>query len=117
MMKQRALTKANRDLDENLKNALKHLSASDAPAFYHAIAEAFKHFLGKKLKIPKAEMSKEMMAEKLEDLVDEDKIRSLTRIMKICELSVFAGQDNKQAMQLVYDDSTELFAIFTKTFS
>ena len=94
-----------------------HLTASDAPAFYQAISEAFKNFLGKKLKIPKAEMSKEMMAEKLEGLVDEDKIRSLTRIMKICELSVFAGQDNKQAMQLVYDDSTELFAIFTKTFS
>lgn len=117
MVKQRALTKANRDLNENLKNALMHLTASDAPAFYQAISEAFKNFLGKKLKIPKAEMSKEMMTEKLEGLVDEDKIRSLTRIMKICELSVFAGQDNKQAMQLVYDDSTELFAIFTKTFS
>ena len=57
------------------------------------------------------------MAEKLEGLVEDDKIRSLSRIMKICELSVFAGQDNKQAMQLVYDDSRELFAIFTKIFS
>ena len=117
MVKQRALTKASRDLNENLKNALMHLTASDAPAFYQAISEAFKNFLGKKLKIPKAEMSKEMMAEKLEGLVDDDKIRSLSRIMKICELSVFAGQDNKQAMQLVYDDSKELFAIFTNTFS
>lgn len=117
ILKQRALTKANRDLNENLKNALKHLSSSDAPAFYHSISEAFINFLGKKLKIPKAEMSKEIMAEKLEGLVEDDKIRSLSRIMKICELSVFAGQDNKQAMQLVYDDSRELFAIFTKIFS
>jgi len=117
MLKQMALTKANRELNENLKKALICLSASDAPAFYHAISEAFKHFLGKKLKIPKAEMSKEIMVEKLEGLVEDDKIRSLTRIMKICELSVFAGQDNKQAMQLIYDDSIELFAIFTKTFS
>lgn len=117
ILRQRVLTKANRELNENLKNALKHLSASDAPAFYHSISEAFKNFLGKKLKIPKAEMSKEIMAEKLEGLVEDDKIRSLSRIMKICELSVFAGQDNKQAMQLVYDDSRELFAIFTKIFS
>lgn len=117
ILKQRALTKANRELTENLKKAQMNLSAGDAPAFYHGIAEAFRAFLGKKLKIAKADMSKEIMVEKLEGLVDEDKIRNLTRIMKICELSVFAGQDNKQAMQLVYDDSKELFAIFTKTFS
>ena len=117
LMKQRALTKASRELDEQMKTALLHLSASNAPAFYHAISEAFKNYLGRKLKIPKAEISKEIMAEKLEGLVEEDKIRSLTRILKICELSVFAGQDNKQAMQLVYDDSSELLGVFNKIFS
>jgi hypothetical protein len=117
MMKQRALTKANRELDEHMKNALLHLKNSNAPAFYQAISESFKNFLGRKLKIPKAEISKEIMAEKLQGLVDEDKIRSLTRILKICELSVFAGQDNIQAMQLVYDDSNELLGVFTKIFA
>ena len=117
MIKQRALTKANRELDEHMKNALLHLKNSNAPAFYQAISESFKNFLGRKLKIPKAEISKEMMAEKLQGLVDEDKIRSLTRILKICELSVFAGQDNIQAMQLVYDDSNELLGVFTKIFA
>ena len=117
MMKHNALTKAHRDLNEHMKNAQSFLSAGDAPAFYQAISEAFKNFLGKKLKIPKSEISKELLAEKLEGLLDEDKIRSLTRILKICELSVFAGQDNKQAMQLVFDESNELFIIFSKTFS
>jgi hypothetical protein len=117
MAKRREANKAERELDESLKKAAVYLKDADAPAFYQAISEAFKNFLGNKLKISKAELSKEILAEQLQGKADDENIRSMIRILKICELSVYAGQDNKQAMQRVFDDSRELISGFSKIFS
>ncbi len=115
--KKRERTKAERELGEGLQQAAEHLKASDQGAFYQSISEIFKNFLGSKLGISKAELTKEILAEKLEGKVDDEHIRSLTRILKICEVSVFAGQNNNQAMQRIYDDSRELLNIFAKSLS
>lgn len=117
IIEKRERTKAERELNELLKAAEEFLKQEDAPGFYKSISEAFKGYLGSKLLLTNSELTKEKMSDMLNNKIDERHIRAMMRILNICELSVFAGQDNQDAMQKVFDDSCDLFEIFSKTFS
>jgi len=91
---------------EKLSTGNKYMEAGDSRAFYDEVQRAFLGYVGDKLQIPPAEMSKANVQQKLQDLkVSDSNIESFIKILKTCEMALFAGMDNSAAMSETYQNA------------
>lgn len=109
-------TRAERRAKEQLSKAADYLAANDSSNFFQTIGTSLKDYLGEKLSIPQAEVSTVRISERLEALeYDPEIITELKSILKVCEESVFAAQNNEATMQATYKRSKKLLKMFNKS--
>ncbi len=114
---QRQQSQAERDARQALRSAKEHLKNTDSKAFFETISALFKNYLSQKLQVPLAELDKEKIDAGLGQAgIDAEYIRQLARLLQVCEMTVFAGQNNATLMQRSYESSAELLEKFTAKF-
>lgn len=87
--------RANRMAKQRLKEAEKALKQNDSKAFYSEVSKALYGYLEDKLSIPKSQLSKPVITDKLNAAkVDRAYIDELFKTLEICEMARFAPMDN-----------------------
>lgn len=103
--------KAQKVAKQRLQVAEQHLSAKKSRAFYDEISKALLGYTSDKLKIPKSEMSKDNVREKLQSLkVSASHTEDVMSIIKTTEMALFAGMGNEAAMQETYDKAVAVLS-------
>ena len=96
---------------QKLAQAEKFMVEKNSKGFYDEISRASFGYVCDKLNIPLAELSKANVEEKLQGLqVNQTYIDQLIKIVKTCEMALFAGMDNSAAMQETYQSAKEVIA-------
>jgi len=96
---------------QRLQKAEQFRQLNQPRSFYDEVSKAMLGYVGDKLQIPGSEMSKENVREKLRTLkVDEAAIEQFLSVIHTCEMALFAGKDNAEAMQKTYDNALEVIA-------
>ena len=94
---------------EKLSKAEHFLQNQNSKEFYNEISNASFGYVSDKLNIPPSELSKANIQEKLQSLnVSQQYIDDLTKIIKTCEMALFAGMDNSASMQETYQKTSEV---------
>ena len=94
---------------QKLSQAEQFLQTNNSKEFYNEISNASFGYVSDKLNIPPSELSKANIQEKLQSLnVTQQYIDDLTKIIKTCEMALFAGMDNSAAMQETYQKTAEV---------
>jgi len=94
---------------EKLAQAEQFMQAGDSKSFYDEISRASFGYVCDKLSIPLSELSKANVQEKLQSLnVSQQYIDDFIKIIKTCEMALFAGMDNSAAMQETYENTKEV---------
>jgi hypothetical protein len=103
--------KAKKIAEQRLQVAAKYLKEQESRSFYDEISKAFLGYVCDKLHIPRSALSKDGLKEKLQELnVAPELIDTILEIIKTSEVALFAGQDNREAMQGIYDKSLSTLA-------
>jgi hypothetical protein len=103
--------RANKVALNRLKTAKKHLDSKESKSFYDEVSRASLGYVCDKLSIPLSELTKENVKEKLESLqVSEGNIERFMKIIHTCEMALFAGMDNSEAMTETYENAMEVIA-------
>lgn len=103
--------RARKVAEKHLAKAKTHLDATAPKQFYDEISDATFGYVGDKLNIPLSELSKSNLSEKLKvGGVSEELIERFLKIIKTCEMALFAGKDNVEAMNETYDSTREVLA-------
>ena len=100
------------------KAALKRLDAAnqlmqkqESRNFYNEISKAMLGYVSDKLKIPRSELTKENVRDKLSALNVKDKgISAFMKIIQTTEMAIFAGKDNAESMNETYEDAIDVLA-------
>ena len=94
---------------QKLSQAEHFLQTQNSKEFYNEISNASFGYVSDKLNMPPSELSKANIQEKLQSLnVSQQYIDDLTKIIKTCEMALFAGMDNSAAMQETYQKTSEV---------
>ena len=102
---------AQKMAQKRLAEADKLMKASDSRAFYDEVSKAMLGYVCDKLSIPRSELSKNTVKEKLETLqVQKADIDRFMKIIHNCEMALFAGMDNADAMQDNYQNTIDTLA-------
>ena len=110
--------KANKVALARLDTAKAFLDQNNSRSFYDEVSKAMMGYVSDKLKLPKSEMTKTNMRQRLEQLqVEEEKVEQFVQIVKNCEMALFAGMDNSEAMQSSYDNALSVLAAIEKQVS
>lgn len=103
--------KARKVALKRLESAKNHLQSGDSRAFYNAIEHAMDGYVCDKLRIPQSELSRDVVRQRLQSLqVESAKIEQFLKIKQNCEIALYAGKDNSEAMQETYDQTLALIA-------
>lgn len=103
--------KARKAAQKRLETAKQHLQAGKSRDFYDEISKAMLGYVCDKLQIPRSELTKDNVKERLHALqVADDEIERFMKTIKTCEMALFAGMDNSKAMQETYDETLDLLA-------
>jgi len=103
--------RANKKAQKRLSLAHKHLQANDSRSFYGEVSKALLSYACDKLDIPRAELTKENVREKLLSLhIEASQIEAFMKMLQTCEMALFAGMDNSAAMQSTYDNAISVIA-------
>lgn len=85
---------------QRLSQARTHLQAGQSRAFYDEVVKALTAYVCTKLQIPLSAWSKDNASRQMATAgIAENLIRQFSDIMSICEMALFAGMDNAEAMQ------------------
>ena len=97
---------------KRLSVAEKHLKTNDKKAFYDEVSRATWGYLGDKLNIDMAELSKDNVEEKLQvRSVNPDTIGKLKALINTCEMALYAPvSDEHSEMKKNYDAAMNLIA-------
>lgn len=98
------------------KLALKRLETAEAlkatgktASFYDEISRAMFGYVCDKLHIPFSELTKENLLNRLHSLkIDETLIDDFMKVIKNCEIALYAGMDNSSAMEETFDHSVKI---------
>jgi hypothetical protein len=103
---------ANRIADKRLKQAYNHLKESRSALFYDAVAQALWGYLGDKLNIPLASLSRSSVETALkENGINSNVVEHLYRVLDVCEIARFAqSQAGDDSMQDVYDNAINVIS-------
>jgi len=94
---------------QKLAQAEQFMTTQNSKGFYDEVSRASFGYVCDKLKIPISELSKANIQDKLQSLnVSQNHIDSFIKIIKTCEMALFAGMDNSAAMQETYDSAKEV---------
>jgi hypothetical protein len=94
---------------KRLEQAQQFMQAGDSKHFYDEVSRASFGYICDKLNIPFSELSKQNVRSKLHSLqVDDTRIEKFMSVVKTCEMALFAGKDNAEAMQSTYDQALEV---------
>lgn len=97
---------ARKMAEKRLKTAEKHLKSNDSSAFYDEISAASLGYICDKLRISRAELSKDNVREKMKTLaVGKERIEQFMAVLKTCEMARFAGMYNPSAMKETYENA------------
>ncbi len=100
--------RARQEALRHLKVAEEHLQAPASRAFYDEVSKAMLGYVSDKLQIPGSALTKDNVREKLHSLkVSEPLIENFMKIIQTCEVALFAGKDNPEAMQATYQSAVE----------
>lgn len=103
--------KARKVALKRLETAKQHLKTGNSRDFYNEIEHAMDGYVCDKLRIPQSELSREVVRQRLESLqVEEARIERFLKIKQNCEIALYAGKDNSEAMQETYDQTLALIA-------
>lgn len=103
--------RARKAAQKRLETAQIHLKATESRAFYDEISKAMLGYVCDKLQIPRSELTKDNVRERLQALeVAESEIERFMNTIKTSEMALFAGMDNTAAMQETYDETLDLLA-------
>ncbi|MEM6965464.1 MAG: BatD family protein [Bacteroidota bacterium] len=121
LYRQRAIQKGNIDITllksqraqkvavQKLAQAEALMHRGDSKGFYDEISRASFGYVCDKLNIPLSELSKANVQEKLQSLgVSQQYIDDFIKIIKTCEMALFAGMDNSAAMSETYQNTKEV---------
>ena len=108
LMRHRRATKVAR---KSLKNAQVYLGTKDSVAFYNEISQALWGYLSDKFNIPKSELSKETVKEKLLNRkVKEKSITQFIETLNNCDFARFAPGDPESTMEKIYNEALEIIS-------
>ena len=100
--------KAQKVAAQRLAVAETHLKNEDSRPFYDEISKAFLGYVCDKLQVPRSTLTKDGLQQRLTELNQkEELIQKVMEIIRTSEVALFAGQDNKKAMQSIYDKSLQ----------
>lgn len=96
---------------QRLQQAEQYRQLNEPRAFYDEVSKAMLGYVGDKLQIPGSEMTKENVRARLQTLgVEEASIEQFLSVIQTCEMALFAGKDNPEAMQETYEKALEVIA-------
>ncbi len=96
---------------KRLKTAEQHRLQGDARAFYTEVERSLLGYVGDKLQIPRADMTKANVQAKLEELgATADQRTSFQGLISQCEMALYAGKDNASAMGETYGQAVSLLS-------
>jgi hypothetical protein len=96
---------------KRLEVAEQHRLKEDARAFYTEVERSLLGYVGDKLQIPRADMTKANVQAKLEELgANSDQQRSFQGLITNCEMALYAGKDNASAMEEIYGQAVSLLS-------
>lgn len=96
---------------KRLATAEQHRLQGDARAFYTEVERSLLGYVGDKLQIPRADMTKANVQAKLEELgATTDQRTSFQGLITNCEMALYAGKDNASAMEETYGKAVSLLS-------
>ncbi len=92
-----------------LREAYGYLQKGESRYFYQAVSNAFQQYFSARTGIPLLELSGERMAEELGRRgLESVQVETFRRILKDCELALYAGMDHSAAMEATYRRALEM---------
>jgi hypothetical protein len=96
---------------KRLEEAGKLKEAGKTGAFYDEISRAMFGYVCDKLQIPFSELTKDNLHNRLSSLeVGETLIDDFMKVIKNCEIALYAGMDNSEAMDETFDNSLHILS-------
>ncbi|MEM9930065.1 MAG: BatD family protein, partial [Bacteroidota bacterium] len=96
---------------QRLEAAETHRKADVPKAFYEEVERALLGYVGDKLQIPRADMTKANVQAKLTELgASQEQSEGFLSIIRTCEMALYAGMDNADAMQATYEKAVTLLS-------
>lgn len=103
--------KASKVATGRLKNALRQMKENNANGFYDEILKALWGYMGNKLCIPVAQLTKETISSELEFRnVDKDIIDELNSVLNECEFARYAPGDPVATMDKIYRQAIDVIS-------
>lgn len=107
LKKQRAAAVAK----ENLESAKQFLDNNNSRSFYNEVSRASLGYIGDKLNIPLSELSKANIEGQLQKLkISTPRIESFIKILKTCEMALYGGMNNTEAMNETYASAASVIS-------
>jgi hypothetical protein len=96
---------------KRLETANAFLKENNPRQFYDEISKAMIGYVCNKLNMPLSAISKDNVKYELEKLeVAPEAVERFMKILHNCEMALFAGKDNAEAMQETYDNTLQVLA-------
>lgn len=96
---------------KRLSQAERYMAAVEPKSFYDEVSKAMLGYVCDKLHIPLSELTKNNVKGKLEAIqVDSTHIDRYMKIISTCEMALFAGMDNADAMKETYESAVQVLA-------
>ncbi|MCP3931517.1 MAG: protein BatD [Bacteroidetes bacterium] len=87
--------------------AEKMLKENNSRLFYDEVSKAMLGYVCDKLQIPLSELTKDNVRDELRSLeISSESIEKYMNVVQTCEMALFAGMDNKDAMEETYSSAT-----------
>jgi hypothetical protein len=109
------MQKAQKVAAQRLEQAAAYLQEQQSRPFYDEVSKAMMGYISDKLQIEKSQMNKSNMQQRLEELrIPEEQIKKFMKIVRNCEMALYAGKANPEAMEATYDHAHEVLATVEK---
>ena len=96
---------------KRLDTANQLMQKQESRNFYDEISKAMLGYVSDKLKIPRSELTKENVRDKLAALEVKDKgIAGFMKIIQTSEMAIFAGKDNAASMKDTYQGAVDVLS-------
>lgn len=107
LKQQRARAEALKRLD----TAKKHKESGDSKAFFNEVEDALLWYITDKLQMPRADLTKATVQSKLQKLgASEQQTSQFKKLIQHCEVALYSGMDNAEAMNETYEDTLTLLS-------
>lgn len=98
--------RAQKVAKKRLATAENYLKTNNSKAFYDEISKGMLGYVCDKLQIPLSELTKDNVREKLTALkVEQNAIEQFMKVIQNCEIALFSGRDNAEAMNETYQNA------------